>query len=342
MGVLFRNAESLEQMQKIGTMVFDKTGTLTMGMPSVTGIASDGNLSTKELLRLAGSVEARSEHPLAAAVLRKCEEENISLTDVTRFEATPGMGAVAIVEGKSVAVGSAAFMRTRGLEPASSESTFGEALVTVDGKINGKINFSDEPRTESLSAVSTLQKMGITVVLLSGDRRQVAESVAGQLGITRVESEILPSEKANRIREFQADGRIVAMVGDGINDSPALAQADVGIAIGGGTDAAIEASDVTLIRSDLTLIADAVSLSRASIRTIRQNLIWAFGYNILLVPVAAGLMYSFFQGDVPTILTPLIGDHGFLNPIAAAGAMALSSVSVVLNSLRLGNVSLKT
>ena len=341
MGVLFRNAESLEQMQKIDTMVFDKTGTLTMGMPSVTDIIPHGNLSSKELLRLAGSVEARSEHPLAAAVLRKCEEENVSLIKVTEFEATPGMGAVAVVEGKSVAVGSVAFMKSRGLRPASSESTLGEALVTVDGKINGKIKFSDEPRKESLPTVSALQEMGINVVLLSGDRRQVAESVAEQLGITRVESEISPSEKANRIRKFQAEGQIVAMVGDGINDSPALAQADVGIAIGGGTDAAIEASDVTLVRNDLALIADAVSLSRASIHTIRQNLIWAFGYNIFLVPLAAGVMYPFFQGDVPTVLTPLLGDHGFLNPIAAAGAMALSSVSVVLNSLRLSSVPLK-
>ena len=260
---------------------------------------------------------------------------------MTEFEATPGMGAVAVVAGKSIAVGSVAFMRSRGLEPASSESTLGEALVSVDGKINGKIKFSDELRKESLPTVSALRKMGINVVLLSGDRRQVAESVAQQLGITQVESEILPSEKANRIQKFQAKGQIVAMVGDGINDSPALSQADVGIAIGGGTDAAIEASDVTLVRNDLTLIADAVSLSKASIRTIRQNLIWAFSYNMLLVPVAAGVMYPFFQGDVPIVLIPLIGNHGFLNPIAAAGAMALSSVSVVLNSLRLSSIPLK-
>ena len=340
LGILFRNAESLEEMQRVDTVIFDKTGTVTAGVPSVAGIVSEGTLTQDELLKLAGSIEVRSEHPMAKAVLKKCEEEAVSLKDVTEFESIAGMGASAELDGKSVSIGSAAFMKTREIAVPVNQSSFTEGIVEVDGKVEGRIEFSDELRKDSAPTIEKLRDMGLDIILLTGDRQQVAESVAARLGIPRVESEVLPGEKADHIKMLQSEGRVVAMVGDGINDAPALAQANVGIALGGGTDAAIEASDVTLIRNDLSAVAHAVKLSKVSIRTIRQNLCWAFGYNILLMPVAAGVMYPFFQNGVPAVLVPLVGEHGFLNPIAAAGAMAFSSVSVVLNSLRLGRVRL--
>ncbi len=343
-GVLFRDAEALETARAIDTVVFDKTGTLTQGVPTVTGIAT-GGMDRGKLLRLAAAVESRSEHPLARAVVDHAAEEGGPIAEATDFEARPGAGARALVDGAETLVGNQKMMerhgaQLNGLEEAALRfAAEGKTplFVAVNGQARGVIAVADTPRPEAAAAVRALQRRGVQVVLLSGDRRETVEAAAAEVGIETAIAELSPEEKAERIAALRESGRRVAMVGDGVNDAPALAAADVGIAIGTGTGAAMEAAPVTLLRPDLHGVAETIALSRAAMRTVRQNLFWAFGYNVALIPIAAGVLYPAFEaaGGVPGALEFAFGDRGFLNPVLAAAAMALSSVSVVTNSLRL-------
>ncbi|HZK48512.1 MAG TPA: heavy metal translocating P-type ATPase, partial [Thermoleophilia bacterium] len=349
-GILIRSGEALERAYKLNAVVLDKTGTLTEGRPVVTDIvladvvlaeAADRDreagsvgevappLTEESLLALAASAERGSEHPLGEAIVEKARELGLDLSDGRDFNAVPGHGIEVTVGGARVLLGNLKLMRDRGIEAGTLEdeaeriATEGKTpmFVAVDGRLAGIIAVADTLKPNSAEAVARLQKMGLQVVMMTGDNRRTAEAIGRQVGIDRVLAEVLPEHKAEEVRKLQAEGKVVAMVGDGINDAPALAQADIGIAIGTGTDVAMEASDITLIRGDLMPIATAIDLSRATIRTIRQNLGWAFGYNVALIPVAAGVLYPIFG-----IL---------LDPMFAAAAMALSSVSVVSNSLRL-------
>ena len=330
-GILVRDGASLEQAQRIDTVVLDKTGTLTSGRPEVVGIAPLDDLPEEDLLRLVAAAEVGSEHPLAEAIVRAAEQREIALPAASEFIAAVGGGVNATVEGRRVVVGSESHLAEQGIEverlaqDATTVAVEGRTpvLVALDGAAAGVLAVADTLKAEAAEAVRRLEAAGITVWMISGDRAATAHAIARQAGIAadRVLAEVRPDEKAGRVAELQASGRVVAMVGDGINDAPALAQADLGIAIGTGADVAIEASDITLIGDDLRAVAGALRLSRATMRTIRQNLGWAFGYNFLLIPVAAGLLY------------PITG--WLLSPALAAGAMALSSVSVVSNSLRL-------
>jgi len=307
MGLLIKGGEALEKLRRVDTMVLDKTGTVTEGKPRVT-LADIGD----DDLRLAASAESRSEHPLGKAVVDFAASRGLRLTEAQDFQATAGLGIRACVKGYDVVAGSAAFLRQRGVE-VSGEGIF----VAIDGRFAGSLLVSDPIRTTTKAAVEEFARLGLDVVLLTGDRRDTAEAVAHQAGIGRVIAEVLPDGKAAEIRRLQSEGRTVAMVGDGINDAPALAQADVGLAMGSGTDVAMEAGDVTLLRSDLRAVAQAISLSRAAWRVMKQNLFWALGYNVIAIPAAA---------------------LGFLSPVIASAAMAASSVSVVANSLRLKRV----
>ena len=341
-GILVRDAAALETAHRIDTVVFDKTGTLTLGAPRVTEVRPFG-VSEHDLLQLAASVEGPSEHPLGAAVREAAQDRGISALPVERFEAIPGRGAKGEVGGSEVVVGNlaAAPPDPRVTREAEGLASAGCTVLIVvrDGTAMGVIGVRDEVRPQSSDAVRELEDAGVRTVLLTGDNRVTANEIARQVGIREVIAEVTPSEKADRIAGLKANGAVVAMVGDGINDAPALATADVGIAIGSGTDVAMEAAEVVLTSSDPRGVVDAVSLSKATMRTIRQNLFWAFVYNVLLIPIAAGILYPVFAGgDVPGFLRPVLGEHGFLNPILAAGAMAISSLSVVTNSLRLGRV----
>ncbi len=328
-GILIRGGESLETAHKLDTVVLDKTGTLTSGKPAVREIAALPGFSESDVLFYAASTEVKSEHPLAEAVVRKAVELGIEAAAPERFEALPGRGISAEVNGRAVLVGSERLMAERGvdasgaLQEAERLSLRGmtPAYVALDGRAAGVIGIADTLKEGSREAVRALIGMGLRVVILTGDNRKAAGSIAAELGIQEVLAEVLPQDKADEIRRLQDEGRVVAMVGDGINDAPALARADVGIAIGTGADVAMEASDITIIGGDLRAIAAAIALSRATIRNIRQNLFWAFFYNVLLIPVAAGALYPFFGV--------------LLDPMFAAAAMGLSSVSVVSNSLRL-------
>ncbi len=348
-GLLIRNAEVLETAQRVDTVVFDKTGTLTEGKPSVSTVIPHG-VSEEELLSLAATVESGSEHPVGAAVVEFADLQGVAIGQVSDFMATAGRGVEGSVDGQTVLVGSPAMLQERGVDTASLAGDLqdlagrGETVLAIakDGSAIGLIGVADTLRDTSARAIATLRSMGIRTVMLTGDNRAAASTVADRIGIDEVIAEVLPGDKADKIAELQADGSVVAMVGDGINDAPALALASVGIAVGRGTDIAIESADITLTGSDPQGVAEAITLSRATMRTVRQNLFWAFFYNVALIPVAAGALHPLFlDADVPGFLQPILGQHGFLNPIAAAAAMALSSVSVVTNSLRLGRAGAK-
>ena len=346
-GILIRNAEALERAFKIQVVVLDKTGTLTQGKPVVTDVVAV-HVAEEELLRLAASAERGSEHPLGEALVEAAKEKGLTLEEVSHFKALPGHGVEAQINGFTEALGNLALMQERdfslnGLQARAQElSQQGKTpmFVAMDGEVAGIIAVADTLRPEAQEAVEAMHQLGLEVVMLTGDNRRTAEAIANQVGIDRVLADVLPDQKMDQIRALQEEGKVVAMVGDGINDAPALTRADVGVAIGTGTDIAIAAADVTLMRGDIRGVPEAIALSKATIRTIKQNLFWAFGYNTILIPVAAGLLFVVFfkilHSPVPAgPLRYILGDFGFLNPVMAAGAMALSSVSVVTNSLRL-------
>ena len=356
-GVLVRSAEALEVAHKVDTVVLDKTGTLTVGRPAVTDVVGLA-LPEAEVLRLAASAERTSEHPLGEAVVAAARERGLALEEPREFQAVPGQGVTARVNGVAVAVGNLALLEAQGVSrngpstgpgptldgrvQALAEEGKTPVVVVADGRVAGLIALADTLKPEAREVVAALQRGGVAVVMLTGDNRRTAAAIARQLGVARVEAEVQPQHKAEVVRRLQGEGRVVAMVGDGINDAPALAQADLGVAMGTGTDVAMESADVTLMRGDLRGLLALFRLSHGTIRTIRQNLFWAFVYNVLLIPVAAGALYPLFGalGGVPGGLRPLFGDAGFLNPALAALAMALSSVSVVSNSLRLRRLKL--
>jgi P-type Cu+ transporter len=330
-GVLIRNAEALETLEKVDTLVVDKTGTLTVGKPRVTSVAPVHGFSDDDVLRMAAALEQSSEHPLASAVVAEAMRRNIPIGKAENFQSKTGRGVQGVVEGKNVAIGSETYLKEFRIEeheraPAlqAGESV---AFVVVNGSLAGRIGISDPLKPTSSSAVRELRAQGLRVIMLTGDARGPAEQVAQSLGINEFEARVLPERKLEVIRDLQKQGHVVAVAGDGINDAPALAQANVGIAMGTGTDVAIESGGITIVNGDLTGIVRARRLSQASMRNIRQNLFFAFIYNSLGVPVAAGILY------------PLFGI--LLSPIIAAAAMSFSSVSVITNSLRLRNLRLE-
>ena len=351
-GILIRNAEALERAHTVTTVVLDKTGTLTRGEPVVTDLTTADGMSENEMLRLAASAESGSEHPLGQAIRTAATERGVTLAEAAQFQAFPGHGIQAQVEGKSVALGNAGLLQQRGLALNGLQSRGQELTsqgktamwVVVDGKVTGLLAVADTLKPGAKEAVSALRRLGLEVVMLTGDNRPTAEAIAREAGIDKVVAEVLPQDKAAEVRKLQEKSRVVAMVGDGINDAPALAQADVAIAMGTGTDLAMETAQITLMRGDLRGVPEAVALSRATMRTIRQNLFWAFFYNTALIPIAAGVLYLVFGGSgVPMgPLRYILGDFGFLNPVMAAAAMAFSSVSVVSNSLRLRGARIQT
>lgn len=329
LGVLFKNGEALETAQEIQTIVLDKTGTITKGQPEVRDIQTFANFTTEEMLYLAASVEKRSEHPLAQAVLQAAKEAQITLGQAFDVHTVTGQGIQAKVDEKQVLLGNEKLMQSFDIEIEAVQTQVAQVAsqgntvmyVASQGELIGLIAVSDPVKTSSPQAIQALQKMGLEVVMLTGDNEQTAQSIAKQAGITQVISQVLPDQKSQVIQELQAQGKKVAMVGDGINDAPALAQANVGIAIGTGTDIAIESADIVLMRGDLNGVVSALRLSKATMRNIKENLFWAFAYNVLGIPVAMGLLHLFGG--------PL------LNPMLAGAAMSFSSVSVLLNALRL-------
>ena len=333
-GILIKGGESLETAHKLDTIVFDKTGTLTRGEPEITDIVTINSYSEEEILKYAASAERASEHPLGEAIIKRAGERKIELKNPKNFNAIEGHGIEAEVDGKKVLLGNLKLMRKRQIEVRNLEAKAEELAadgktpmyVSLEGKAAGLIAVADTLKENSIQAVKRLKELGLEVIMLTGDNKKTAEAIARKAGIDKVLPEVLPEDKVHEIKSLQSGGRRVAMVGDGINDAPALAQADVGIAIGSGTDVAMEASDITLIKGDLRGVVSAIELSKRTIKIIKQNLFWAFFYNTAGIPVAAGVLYPFFG-----IL---------LNPIFASAAMAFSSVSVVSNSLRLRRVKL--
>jgi Cu+-exporting ATPase len=333
-GVLVRDAEALELMEKVDTLVVDKTGTLTEGKPRLTAAGTIGDIDESELLRLAASLERASEHPLAAAIVAGAEARGLALAAPSEFHGEPGMGAFGVVDGRRVAVGNSALLSSLGIDPgglperadALRHDGQGAMLVAIDGNPAGFLAVADPVKPNAAEALAALRNTGIRIVMLTGDSRVTAEAVARRLGIDEVVAEVLPDEKAAAVKQLQDQGHFVAMAGDGINDAPALAQAQVGIAMGTGADVAMESAAVTLVKGDLTGIVRARRLSHATMRNIRQNLFFAFVFNALAVPIAAGVLYPF---------TGLL-----LNPMIASAAMSLSSVTVITNALRLRAVSL--
>ena len=343
-GILVRNAEALERSHKIKTILLDKTGTLTKGEPKVTDIITTPSFTQEKVIQLAASAERGSEHPLGEAIVRAATERNLELLTVSDFNAIPGQGVEASAEGKKLFLGNLGLVKDmghslNGLEERANrlwEQGKTVMFLGLDGQVVGAIAVADTLKPNAKEAVRALHKMGIEVVMLTGDNQRTAEAIAREVGIDRALAEVLPENKAQEVKRLQQEGKVVAMVGDGINDAPALAQADIGIAIGTGTDVAMETGDITLISGDLTGIVTAISLSKRTMRTIKQNLFWAFAYNSALIPIAAGaLFFVFGEVGVPSGLRFMLGEFGFLNPILAAGAMAASSVTVVSNSLRL-------
>jgi Cu+-exporting ATPase len=332
-GILIKGGEILERAHQVSTVVLDKTGTLTKGEPALVDIVPAEGVDDIELLRAAASVERRSEHPLGEAVVREAAYRGIELADISSFSSVTGEGVQAEVEGRNVLIGSEKLMSGQGIDLGELKNRFedlsGEGktpmYVAVDGQAAGILAVADTLKENSAQAVRRLHDMGIEVVMITGDNRKTAEAIGNQVGVDRTLAEVLPQDKAEEIRRLQSEGKTVAMVGDGINDAPALAQADIGIAIGTGTDVAMEAADITLISGDLMGVATAICLSRRTISTVRQNLFLSFAYNVVLIPLAAGALYPVF--------------HVLLNPMWAAAAMSLSSLSVISNSLRLKRFS---
>jgi Cu+-exporting ATPase len=332
-GVLVKNAEALEHLEKVDTLVIDKTGTLTEGRPSVVAIVPHG-MTENELLRLSAAVERPSEHPLAVAIVAAAQTRKIVIPPVEAFDSPSGKGALGTVGGRKVSLGNAGFMEEQGIDIAVlaqkadrlRQEGATAIFAAVDGKVGGVFAIADAVKETTLSALKTLRQDGVHIVMLTGDNRTTAQAVARRLEISDVEAEILPEQKSAVVTKLKSRGRIVAMAGDGVNDAPALAAADVGIAMGPGTDVAMESAGITLLKGDLTGIVRARLLSRAAMRNIRQNLFFAFIYNAIGIPVAAGALYPMFG-----IL---------LSPMIAAAAMALSSVSVIGNALRLRWTSL--
>ena len=329
-GILIKSGEALETAYKIKTVVFDKTGTITKGKPILTNLIAYGKYNENELLKIAASVENDSEHPLAEAIVNKAKEKNIEIKPYEKFRAMPGYGIRATFKGKEVQIGNRKLMENRKINVEISQEDYDILLnegktpmyISIDNELAGLVAVADVIKETSKEAIEKLKKMGIKTIMLTGDNEKTAKFIAKQVGIDDVISEVLPNQKSQKVKELQEKDEFVAMVGDGINDSPALAQANVGIAIGNGTDVAIESADIVLIRNDLRDVAGAIALSKATITNIKENLFWAFFYNVLGIPFAAGIFYAFFNGPK-------------LDPMIAAFAMSFSSVSVLGNALRL-------
>lgn len=330
-GILIKTAESLETAGKIDTVIFDKTGTLTNGRPVVTDIITD-TLGESEILTSAGSLEKGSEHSLAEAIVKEGESKGLTFAKVENFKAIAGHGVEGVVNGKKLYLGNRKLMETQGILTSHIEEKLAKLeeegktvmLLAIDKKLSALIAVADTVKESAREGVENLRKMGIETVMITGDNERTANAIAGQIGIKRVLAEVLPEGKEKELRKIQAEGKKVAMIGDGINDAPALAAADIGIAMGTGTDVAIEAADITLVNKNLNSVASAINLSKKTMRTIKMNLFWAFGYNVILIPVAMGALYPFF--------------HITLSPVLASAAMAMSSVSVVTNSSLLKKV----
>jgi Cu+-exporting ATPase len=333
-GVLIKNAEALEILEKVNTLVVDKTGTLTEGKPRLSEVVTVAETDRKEILRLAASIERASEHPLAAAIVAAAEKEGVQLANTEEFRSLTGRGVIGKVTGRSILLGNIKLLEELSIDPGPLRTRAEELrreghtvmFVAIDDRAAGLLAVSDPIKESTYEAIQILHREGIRIVMLTGDSRTTAEAVGRRLGIDQVEAEVLPEQKVQVIKRLQSEGRIVAMAGDGVNDAPALAQAHVGIAMGTGTDVAIESAHITLVKGDLRGIAKARRLSRATMRNIRQNLFFAFVYNVMGIPIAAGVLYPFFG-----IL---------LSPIIASAAMTFSSVSVIANALRLRRITL--